>query len=191
MLCNIIMVLAQISLLVQGTPSHKLARTSTWRKCTKILDHLSLAHLTDSKQGRQKLCPPQRDIPLRGTSEFDKKLGWFDYDVVTFSQDEVSGPGVSIQRVPKISSWLAMAVSWNDTCAPRSTWIEYEGMLTRGRGLWNMLQWVFRISQSDWEIRSQVLWPLTLVKSKGPWMSVSCCVKLSHFWKGRSLWQVA
>jgi hypothetical protein len=74
-----------------------------WRKCAKILDHLPLAHLTDFNQGRQKLCPPQRVIPLRGTSEFDKKLGWFAYNVVTFCQDEVSGPGVSIQRVPKIS----------------------------------------------------------------------------------------
>jgi hypothetical protein len=75
-----------------------------WRKRTKILDPVPLAHLTDSKQSRQRLCPPQRVIPLRGTSEFDKKLGWFVYDVVTFCQDKVTGPGVSTQRVPKISS---------------------------------------------------------------------------------------
>ncbi len=162
-----------------------------WRECTKIFDHLPLAHLTDSKQSRRRLCPPQRVIPLRGTSEFDKKLGWFAYNVVTFCQDEVRGPGVSTQRVSKISSWLAMAASWNDTCALRSTWIEYEVPSKRGRGLWNMLQWVFRISQSDWEIQSQVLRPLVLAKSKGPWMNVSWCVELSHFWKGRCLWRVA
>jgi hypothetical protein len=75
-----------------------------WRECTKILDRLPLAHLTDSKQSRQRLCPPQRVIPLRGTSEFNKIFGWFAYNVVTFCQDEVSGPGVSIKRVPEISS---------------------------------------------------------------------------------------
>ncbi len=110
-------------------------------------------------------------------------MSWFAYEVVTFCQDKVSGPGVSTQRVPKISSWLAMAASWDDTCALLSIWIEYEGTSKHGRGLWNMLQWFFRISQSDWEIGSQVLQPLTLAKSKGPWMNVSWCVKLSYFEK--------
>ncbi len=175
----------------QGTPSHKLTRTSRRKKCAKILDYFPLAHLTDSKQSRRRLRPPQSVIPLRGTSEFDKKLGWFAYGVVTFCQDKVSGPGVSTQRVPKIRSWLAMTALWNNTCTPRSTWIEYEGTSKHGRGLWNMLQWVFRISQSDWEIRSQALRPLMLAKSKGPWVNVSWCVKVSHFLKGRSLWRVA
>ncbi len=108
-------------------------------------------------------------------------LGWYTQNAITFCQGNRGMRGVSIVWDVKINSWQAMAASWKDTCTPQSTWIEYEGTLKCGRGLWNMSQWALRASQYGWEIQCWVFWQLTVAKSNGPWMNVSWCVKLTIY----------
>ncbi len=74
------------------------------------------------------------------------------------------------------TSWQDMAALWKDMCVLWPTWIEYKGTSNHGSGLWNMFKWDFRKSQSAWETRSYLFWPLMDANSKGPWMKVSRCV---------------
>jgi len=94
--------------------------------------------------------------------------GWCARDAMTFCQENLSAPGLSVALGAESISWQATASLWKVTCALWSTCNEYDGTSKRGSGLWNILQWVLRTSQSGWEIRSWVFRPLTVAKSKGP-----------------------
>ena len=52
-------------------------------------------------------------------------------------------------------------------------WMEYEGRSIFGIGLMKYAEWEDRMVQSAREMRSRERRPLTVAKSKGPWMNVS------------------
>jgi hypothetical protein len=129
-------------------------------KIPKISHNVPYFHtsLTLQRSGRP-MCPPQHVIPKKRhlhNGVYIKYWGGGAGDAVTFCQRDLSAPCVSLALGAEIISWQAIVSLWNVTCAPRSTWTEYDGTSKRGSGLWNMLQWVLRTFQSGWEIQSWV-----------------------------------
>ena len=95
--------------------------------------------------------------------------------------------------VPKLADIRSSQLAFKRTilCAPRLTWIEYDGMSKVGIWFPNMVECRFSWSQSSWARQSRDLQPQIGANSNRLWMKVSSCEILSHLWNGTNLWRVA
>ncbi len=110
---------------------------------------------------------------------------------VTFCHRYNLSKGDSV--VPKLADIRSLQLAFKRTtsCAPRSTWIKYDGTVKVGSWFPNMVECRFSWSQSSWARWSRDLRPWIEANSNGPWMKVSRCEILSHLRNGTNLWWVA